>query len=185
MKRNLIAIVAVLILVFGVVYFNEQRQTASNSKKESPMEISSTLTPTLSTGTIHSNWNRFISKEMGISFEYPRDLSVTEDTNGSNQSTANFKSNDGKTRFSLSRTVSQAESSPPYKGTVVDKNINGVSWKEFTPDKGNRFCDAGSCGGIAPSYYANRNGYYYSVAYYSREHKDTINQILSTFAFTN
>ncbi len=187
-SRNFVPVIIVtvviaifaLLLTYSLMSSNQNKQShISNLQGASPTQTLEKIpTPTSSD---MKNWK--IYNKLGVEFKYPSEATIEEDTNGNTQDTANFKI--GTKEFTLERLKAVSENEAPYNQTKITMVINGVTWKVVTPEQTSEFCDAGDCSKTAPSYYFYKNGYQYSFTYYSDDLRGTIEDILSTFKFSN
>ena len=173
-------LVGILIIagIGGAFYLGRQTTPKSSTI---PAVTSQTPQPTPSPSDETANWKIYSNRKLGVEFKYPAEYSIKEDSNGSTLAVVNFELNGKKFRFD--KVISDG-SVPPYAQTNVTQDFNEITWKVLIPSKDAEYCDAGDCGGIAPSYYLFKNGHKYSFTYYSDDLKSTIEQILSTFKFT-
>lgn len=174
----------VMVIAGGAYIFGR-----STSSKLSPTPVVSQTpqpTPAPSSSDETANWKTYTNKLLKVEFNYPSNFSFKEDSNRGTsattiQDTVRFKFNDKEFVFEK---ISSDGNVPPYAQTNTTQVFNGITWKVLTPDKNAKYCDAGDCSGITPSYYLFKDSYQYSFYYYSDSLKQTIEQILSTFKFT-
>lgn len=127
--------------------------------------------------------------KLGVFFQYPKNITISQEDSNDNEPSASVKQNTirfsiGNKNFTLERLSDSSENEAPFNQTSITKNFNGNTWRVFLPSQTTVFCDAGNCGKTAPSYYTYKNGYRYSFNYFSDDLQPTIENILSTFTFT-
>lgn len=127
-----------------------------------------------------SNWKEYTDKMSRLTFKYPPDFSIKEDTGGNdNVFYADLNNTLEKFRF---------ETGPKdyvglYEHFRTDKieNINGTPWIVVAASE---YCDAGECGPTAPGYYIKKNDYYVGILILKEtQSSQTLRKILSTFKF--
>lgn len=141
---------------------------------------SKNLSPTPNPTT---DWKTYTNH--GVEFKCPKDAKVTENTNEKTQNTVYFEL--GEKRLTFERLVVDAKNKgkeAPYNETAIEQTFNNLSWKVVPPENTSEYCDSGDCSKTAPSFYIYKNEYRYSFYYYPDDLRSTINQILSTFKFT-
>jgi hypothetical protein len=172
-------ILLILFAVGGAYYLggiNQKSNSQKDTNQKTSITASPTPTPIPTTQTIPASasdttagWKTY--NNFSVEFSYPGEFTIKESTSGATQNTADF--NIGNKEFRFDRFVAPSENEAPYNQTNVTKMFNNNVWKVTQPQTG-----------IAPSYYLYRNGYRYSLTYYSAELKNNIEQILSTLKFT-
>ncbi len=163
----------------GFVYKDEIVLLVSKPSPTPTISVSPspTLDPT-------ADWN--IYSNHAVEFKYPKDATVTENSNGSTQETVHFDFGDKKIVFEKLEVDKKSKGQEaPYNQTDLVQTINNISWKVVLPESTSEYCDAGECSQTAPSFYSYRNAYRYAFYYYSNELQGTVKQILSTFKFTD
>lgn len=127
-----------------------------------------------------STWKEFMDPTFGVELKYPPEFSISRDGNGSTQDIVTFSSEEKS--FSLSRLKTEADQIP-YGGTTEYSMVfNGNIWT-FTSSGEIPYCDAGGCSYPVPNFHINRNGYEYSLQYYSSDLEKLVEEILATLKF--
>ena len=179
-KRNWLKWGLVLVLVVAFSSGTTYLVLNSQSPKQPPPQITQT-TPTPTPSDETANWKTYKSDKLSIEFKYPPQFSYTESIAGI-QNTLYFKDKDRE--FTLEKLISEG-GVPPYLETNKTQVFNGLIWKVSTQSKDAKYCDAGMCSSLAPSYYIYKNNSMYSLIYRPEDLRETIEKILTSVNFLN
>lgn len=166
---------AVSSLIFLILGFLLGRSFPSKP----PVAIA-TPTPTASPA---ANWQTYTNLQYNFVFNYPLDFSITENDNTSAKQYIVNLTKDSET-ISLDIQFLTSPISQNYLGFIPasSKLINGLEWAMIEDQT---YCDAGDCSGPFTVYQTIKDNTRYAFIIYQNSSIETLNQILSTFRFTD
>ena len=181
-RRGFVQILTIVLLILiaalGVVAYLQSKPKSQTQNQ--PATQLTTPDPTVYTDAGSANWKTYTNARYGFTLKHPSTLVSKEEQNGEIQLIINFTS--PKNEFVIDITKEDAIPNWPGNSDYRElKTINGISWKVFPSFE---FCDAGECSDTSVLYRVSHNAKSFHVILKNIDEK-TIDQILSTFKFTN